>query len=114
MPSGRPTIASRRLLAIEANGREFEVTIAIGTPYEVAEGEWACPASMDGLHRLRDIRGVDSWQAMQLAYQLIATMLSYFVEDGGRLVWLGEPMATEQLFPRPASAPPSNEGEVRF
>jgi hypothetical protein len=104
MPSGQPTIVSRELLAIDANEREFAVTIAIGAPYEVAEGEWACPASMEGLHRLRDVRGIDSWQAMQLAYQLIAMMLTYFVEDGGRLVWLGEPITPDQLFPRPGSA----------
>jgi hypothetical protein len=100
MPSNRPTIVSRKLLAIDANGREFEVTIAIGAPYEVAEAEWACPASMEGLHRLRDVRGIDSWQAMQLAHQLIAMVLSSFVEDGGRLKWLDELISPDQLFPR--------------
>jgi hypothetical protein len=104
MSSGRSPIASRKIQAIDASGREFQVTIAIGTPYEVAEGEWACPASMEGLHRLRDIHGVDSWQAMQLASQLIADMLTYFVEDGGRLVWLDEPISPDQLFPRPVRA----------
>ena len=104
MSPNRQSIASRKLSAIDANGREFEPTIAIGTPYEIAEGEWACPASMEGLHRLRDIRGTDSWQAMQLAHQLVALTLACFVEDGGRLEWLGEPIAPHQLFARPASA----------
>jgi hypothetical protein len=111
MSSNRSFIVSRKLLAIDASGREFDLTIAIGEPYKVAEGEWACPVSMEGLHRLRDIRGIDSWQAMQLAYQLVAMTLTYFVEDGGRLVWLGEPVAPDQLFARPASPRPfSNEG----
>jgi hypothetical protein len=104
--SGRSAIASRKLQAIDAKGREFEVTIAIGEPYEVEVGEWACPASMDGLHgSFRDIRGSDSWQAMQLAYQMIAQVLEYFVEDGGRLLWLEAPLAPVELFPRPAARP---------
>lgn len=100
--SGRSLIASRKLVAIDAQGREFELTIAIGAPYEVSEGEWACPASMDGLHRLRDMHGVDSWQAMQLACQLIGQLLVYFVEAGGRLFWpdTREQLAPEELFPR--------------
>jgi hypothetical protein len=115
------TIASRTLLAIDANGREFELTVAVGEPYEVSEREWACPVSVQGLHdRLRDIHGIDSWQALQLAYQLIAQLLSYFIEDGGRLFWAPassnlpftaaseerEPVALDELFPRPPAATP--------
>ncbi len=102
MAPDRSFIASRKLVAIDAQGREFELTIAIGAPYEVSKGEWACPASMEGLHRLRDIHGVDSWQALQLASQLIGQTLTYFVADGGRLFWLDtrEPLAPEELFPR--------------
>jgi hypothetical protein len=59
---------------------------------------------MDGLHgAFPDIRGIDSWQAMQLAYQLVAEMLTHFIEDGGRLRWLGEPLAPHQFFPRLAT-----------
>jgi hypothetical protein len=97
------TIASRKLLAIDANGRELQLTISVGAPYEVSEQEWACPVSVLGLHdRLHDMHGADSWQAMQLAYELIAQLLSYFVEDGGRLFCLEEkePLALHELFPR--------------
>ena len=103
----RPIIASRKLSAKDANGREFEITISVGAPYEVSQQEWACPVSVLGLHdRLHDMHGVDSWQAMQLAYQLIAQLLAYFVEDGGRLFWLEEqePLALHELFPRLADA----------
>jgi hypothetical protein len=33
------------------------------------------------------MHGIDSWQALQHAQQLAARLLSYFVEDGGRLYW---------------------------
>jgi hypothetical protein len=56
---------------------------------------------LDGLHeRLRDQHGVDSWQALKLAHQLIARLLGYFIQDGGKLFWLEgrEPVALEELF----------------
>jgi hypothetical protein len=69
--SSQAYIASRKLLAIDLGGREFILTLGIGQPYEISPEEWACPVSMNGLHeRLGDSHGIDSWQAMQLAYQL--------------------------------------------
>jgi hypothetical protein len=103
MASGQTTIASRKFLAIDKDGREFELTIAVGEPYQISENEWACPASMEGLHgRFADMHGVDSWQALQLAHQIIAQMLLTFTERGGRLFWPEErePVTPEELFPR--------------
>lgn len=82
-------IATRTVLAVDPGGREFKLTVGIGQPYEVTSEEWACAVCLDGLHeRLRDQHGVDSWQALQLAYQLIAQLLGYFMKDGGKLYWL--------------------------
>ena len=95
-------IATRSLLAIDPNGREFTLTLGVGLPYEISSSEWACSVCMDGMYeRLRDAHGIDSWQALQLAYQLIAQLLGYFVEDGGQLPWLEgrEPIALLDLFP---------------
>lgn len=100
--TSRPFIASRKLLAVYADGREGIVTIGVGVPYEVEPELWACPVLMEGVHeRLVDQHGVDSWQAMQLAYQLIAQLLGYFVEEGGSLLWLEsrEPMPVSELVP---------------
>jgi hypothetical protein len=48
------------------------------------------------------MRGVDSWQALQLAHQMVGQMLVYFVKDGGRLFTVEErlPVAPEELFPQ--------------
>jgi len=103
MASGRTTIASRKLLATDKNGHGFELTVAVGEPYQVSESEWACPASIEGLHgRFPDMHGVDSWQAMQLAYQIVAQTLVDFTDNGGRLFWFEErePVAPRDLFPR--------------
>ena len=100
MPSA---IASRTLVAIDAAGREFALTIGIGAPYQISEREWACPLSMAGLYeRLHDAHGVDSWQALQLAVRLIDDLLAHFIEQGGRLYLPEgrEPVSLEELFPR--------------
>jgi hypothetical protein len=91
------------MLATDAKNREFELTIAIGAPYEHPEGGWACPSSMHGVWGdFAHMRGVDSWQALTLAYGLIAKMLIHFVNEGGRLRWpdTGTPITPEELFPR--------------
>jgi hypothetical protein len=96
-------IASRALLAVDAKGQEFEITIAVGEPYKVSDTEWACPASIEGLYRpFADQPGVDSWQALQLAHQLVASLLVYFVKDGGQLFdpEEREPVTPEELFPQ--------------
>jgi len=103
MVPGRKVIASRTLLARDENGLEFELTIAVGAPYEISENEWACPASMEGLHaRLHDMHGVDSWQALQLALNAVGQLLVYFVKDGGQLFEPEEraPVMPEELFPQ--------------
>jgi hypothetical protein len=100
--SDRTAIASRKLLATDKNGHEFELTVAVGEPYQISESEWACPASIEGLHgRFPDMHGVDSWQAMQLAYQIAAQTLVDFVDNGGRLFGFEErePVTPRQLFP---------------
>jgi len=95
-------IATRMVLAIEPNGREFGLTFGVGQPYQVSPDLWACPVLMDGLHeRLADQHGVDSWQALQLACQLIAQLLGHFIEDGGKLCWPDnrEALALSELIP---------------
>ena len=78
--------ASRRLWAECPKRGGFEVEVQLGVPYPVSDSEWACSVGLGGLHdRLRDQHGVDSWQALMLAWLLARTLLEAFVEDGGKL-----------------------------
>jgi hypothetical protein len=95
-------IAYRTLLAADQAGREFSVVLAVGTPYEISEVEWACPVGLEGLHdRLRDQHGIDSWQALQLAQSLVFQLLTYFIEDGGKLYWpdTRNPVSLREILP---------------
>lgn len=100
-------IAERVILAVSQDGSTCEVHLGVGTPYEITEDEWACPVRLDGLHdNLRDQHGSDSWQALQLAFRLIEQLLTYFVEDGGKLYWpeIGEKVTVHELLPRAGRA----------
>ena len=102
MNSNPSWLASRTILAVKADGQATSVTLRIGTPYEISPEEWACPVAMDGLQdRMRDVHGIDAWQALQLVQSLQAQLLGYFVEDGGKLFCHEppEPIELEELFP---------------
>ncbi|HEX9626238.1 MAG TPA: hypothetical protein VGA00_04810 [Acidiferrobacterales bacterium] len=81
-------IAERDVICQRASGKYFPVTIRIGAPYRVEEGEWACPVSLTGLQeQLSDVHGVDSLQALLLAIGLARKLLGYIIDDGGRILW---------------------------
>jgi len=78
--------ASRKLWAVCPKRGPFEIEVQIGVPYRVSDSEWACSVGLPGLHdRLKDMHGVDSWQALMLAQRLARTLLDGFIEDGGKL-----------------------------
>jgi hypothetical protein len=80
-------ISVRELAAIDPVRGEISVLLCVGRPYQLGADEWACPVALDGLYaHLRDQHGVDSFQALVLAVRLAKTLLSDFVEKGGRLV----------------------------
>jgi len=103
----RELIAERTIYAIDKDSRGFEIRLMVGKPYFDGR-DWACPVAMIGLHGVfPDMRGVDSWQALTIAMQLIGRLLTYFVEDGGRLFWeeSGAELTVEELFEPPTEEP---------
>jgi hypothetical protein len=83
-------IASLDLILLKSSGEKFPVSVEIGVPYVISDGEDVdfarCPVSMDGLHnRLPNIAGQDTFQALTLTVAFVRNMLTYFVEDGGQI-----------------------------
>jgi hypothetical protein len=96
-----PYIAARELTAARGAHGEFPVRLAIGQPYRVGRGGWACAVRLDGLHEgLSDQLAADSFQALMLAQNLLRSLLSAFVQDGGRLFDSpgGSPVNVAELF----------------
>lgn len=94
-------IATRDLFALHPERGDFAVSVCIGKPYCINEGEWACAVALSGLHsKLRDQHGADAFQALMLAQKLAHTLLAHFVEEGGRLLDApsGSPVDVAALF----------------
>jgi hypothetical protein len=99
----RELIAERTIWAVDKDSRGFEIRLMVGKPYktDLEYGDWACPVALLGWHGVfPDMYGVDSWQALTVAQQLIHRLLTYFVEDGGRLFSEenGDELTVEDLF----------------
>lgn len=110
----REVIAERMLFAVDKNFQEIEIRVLVGKPYETDSkyGDWACPVALLGLHGVfPDMHGVDSWQSLQIAQNLVRGLLTYFVEDGGKLYWDKkdrEEITIDELFGQPTEIPVSD------
>ena len=82
-------IAERQFSYIEAN-KEHILTIKIGKPRTDSKpnGDWECPIEINGKVKLA--YGIDSYQALMLAQQLITADLKYLMaQKKNPLKWLG-------------------------
>ena len=83
--------------------RPDEVTTAvhlgIGFPKRERGGDWACDVSARGLYkRLAPVRGVDAFQSLTLAIELLRTLISSEIERGSTLKAFGEETTVAALF----------------
>ena len=69
----------RTLQACSADGRYFDLHLGIGQPQPDGD-DWFCAVGLTGLlDDPRPIFGVDAWQAVQLAQQLLLDLLQHYV-----------------------------------
>lgn len=79
-------IAQRHILCIDGNGKRIKTIMLIGKPYPDGN-DYACPVSLAGLEgNTRHIMGVDSFQAIILAFKFCLSKLENFVSGGGKIV----------------------------
>lgn len=94
-------IAERDLIGVNPDGSKFKIMLKIGKPYTLGSKEWACSVGAIGLYkRLREIRGVDSFQTLMQAIKFLRQLLEYFIEDGGRVLSAedGSPVKITDIF----------------
>jgi len=78
-------IAETTLIMRDKDDGRREIHIKIGPPYKIPGGDAACPVSMDGLYgKLRDIQGIDTFQALVLAIGLVRLTLRALEKKGAR------------------------------
>jgi hypothetical protein len=91
MPEPTPVqpsyIATRGLIGVDTLRGSFEIRVCIGLPHQTESGDWRCPLFLQGLHSpLKGPVGVDAFQSLMLAHNLARTLLTAFVERGGKLL----------------------------
>jgi hypothetical protein len=94
-------MASKIVRAKTVDGKELDMELEIGLPYQKELNQWGCAVQITGVFEpARDIYGADSWQAAQLAFQFTSRILDDFVSRGGSLYWKEtlEPLAVHELF----------------
>jgi hypothetical protein len=97
------TIASTNLDFLHPDGRRVPGRLWVGHPRQVDDQEAQCPVGIEGLHpNLSRVRGLDTLQALLLATQLLAKLITAFQEDGGRIVHpdTDDPFELEPFFGR--------------
>lgn len=97
----------RTLTAIASDGTHHALVIRLDAP-RPHEQDWACGVFITGfMDPMRDVYGVDSWQALQLAQNLTLSLLNAFVDRGGRLLFYDAPITPAKLFtsvePKPST-----------
>lgn len=66
----------------------FEIKVEIGAPYKSRKHpeNWACAVRLEPfLDRVRDVYGVDSFQALSLAIGFVQMLLNQYCAEGGSL-----------------------------
>jgi hypothetical protein len=87
MPSQSSYIAMRELVGVDTLRGSFDIRVCIGLPHQIESGDWRCPLALEGLHSpLKGPVGVDAFQSLMLAQNLARTLLTAFVERGGKLL----------------------------
>jgi hypothetical protein len=84
-------IAMRELTIAEDNTPSAAIAVLLGKPQQLPDSPgYCCPYQIKGVgaQKVRQICGVDAFQALQLALRTIAVELEVLNKDrGGRLRW---------------------------
>jgi hypothetical protein len=83
-------VVAERCLTLSKDGEARQIRIALGRPYQEPDEAYFCPYRITGIGvgSTKRAGGVDSIQAVQLAFVLIGGELSPYAES---LKWNGEP-----------------------
>ncbi|MBA3316343.1 MAG: hypothetical protein M3552_18385 [Planctomycetota bacterium] len=81
-------IARRELVGVCPSGERIPIVVEVGRPYPEGDPNenWRCPVTVIPLHhRAFDAGGYDSMQALCIAIRFASSLLTDFVERGGKL-----------------------------
>jgi len=113
IPSSFSQAIATRDLDVVRDGRTSGLRIEIGQPVQdvatVTGMDWRCPLRLQedgGEVRLRSACGIDAYQALRLAFDLVAQELGEITATGARLRFLDCPYDVASGLPDPGMPPP--------
>lgn len=74
-------VAEKNLVAESDDGARIPIKVTIGRPVCVGNQTWTCPIEVDGLGRVSDGLGTDSWNALTVAIGVVRQKLSDVAEE---------------------------------
>ncbi|MBN6103548.1 hypothetical protein JR064_15370 [Xanthomonas sp. CFBP 8703] len=96
-------IAERIFDGVDPHGKRIKFLFSLEAPEKIDDESWGCQVKMVGFgDKPHQVVGQDSWQALSLAFALAEQLLTYFVQDGGKLFWedSDEPMLVKDVVSR--------------
>ncbi|NVI81934.1 MULTISPECIES: hypothetical protein [unclassified Janthinobacterium] len=91
----------RVFCATAPDGEKFDTFLSIGIPQRMSENHWSCEVFIDKIfNEPKNVAGVDSWHAMQLAMNMIYMELRIRKKFGWGFSWFdGEEDDLKSLLP---------------
>lgn len=82
------------------DGEHIVSEIQIGAPYKKDDWEWACDIEVPGIQKRTPVHGVDSFQSLILALNVLKTILEKFEKHGGTILFPDdkERISVEEIF----------------
>jgi len=95
-----PIAAERTWFAIAPDGTEHDVVLQVSAPTQQPDGGWSVSVSLGALEAdVRNIFGVDSWQAISLGMRFAAMRANDFADNGWKFFWErgGDPASSSDI-----------------
>jgi hypothetical protein len=95
-------IATTKCDGVSGKGERVAFELSLESPHQIDDVSWGCAVTAQGLiGKPHTAVGADSWQSLTLAIGLIEQLLTYFVEDGGKLFFKdsASPMEIQDVVP---------------
>jgi hypothetical protein len=86
-------IAERALTLLEDNGNSRQVFVRLGKPQSSPQGdEYHCPIQIVGIggEKIRQIFGIDAFQALQLTLRYISFSLHHYRKESNLILYAWE------------------------
>ncbi len=96
-------IAEQKLWSVSSSTVSKTLVLKLGAPEKIDTDQWQCFWEIHGLHEnVKPVISNENWHSLMLAIKTIEQLLTFFVEDGGKLFFQSgsEEISVSEIIPR--------------